>query len=206
MFDFEFIREHWLYIATGIGDTLGVAISSFLLAVPVAVGVARGRRSTLLPIRALCITYVWLVDGIPLLLQIYFIFLALPQLRIFIPGLFGAGVFALTVNYGARISKIFYERFAAAGTSQDKPQRALITSLTNEFAGIIKDSTLISVTGFIHDVMWRANRVGRAEFKNFEALSVAAIIYLVLFIIVTLVGKALRSIRKTSNPGIEVSA
>jgi His/Glu/Gln/Arg/opine family amino acid ABC transporter permease subunit len=80
MLDFEFIQDNWLFIAMGIGQTLSVAISSFLLAFPIAMMVTRGRRSTLLPVNVLSRFYVWLIDGIPLLLQIFFIFLALPQL------------------------------------------------------------------------------------------------------------------------------
>lgn len=205
MFDFQFIRDNWLFIATGIGATLGIAIFSFLLATPLAMIVARGRRSTLLPINALSTFYVWLIDGIPLLLQIFFIFLALPQLGIFLPGLLGAGVLAMSVNYGSRMSKIFYERFAATGKSQSETRLSLIPPLSNEFASMIKDSTLISVTGFIHDVMWRAIRVGRAEFKNLEALIIAAIIYLILFAIISLGSKALRITMTTSESGTKVS-
>ena len=165
MFDFEFIRDNWLFIATGIGATLGIAIFSFLLATPMAMMVARGLRSTLFLIKALSTIYIWLIDGIPLLLQIYFIFLALPQLGIFLPG-FGSAILVMAVNYSSRMSKIFYERFAATGKSQDETRPSLILPLTNEFTSMIKDSTLISVTGFIHDVLWRAARVGRADFKN----------------------------------------
>jgi cystine transport system permease protein len=71
MLDFEFIRDNWLFIATGISTTLGIAIFSFLLVAPIALLVARARSSTLFPIKALSTLYVWLIDGIPLLLQIF---------------------------------------------------------------------------------------------------------------------------------------
>ena len=205
MLDFEFIGDNWLFIATGIGATLGLAILSFLLSVPIAIMVAKGRRSTFLPIYALTTFYVWLIDGIPLLLQIFFIFLALPQLGIFLPGLLGAGVLAMTINYGSRMSTIFYERFAAMEKSQSEPRLSLIRPLANELTSMIKDTTLISVTGFIHDVMWRATRVGRAEFKNLEALIIAAIIYLILITIVTLGVKMLKGIMATAETSAEGS-
>jgi His/Glu/Gln/Arg/opine family amino acid ABC transporter permease subunit len=149
------MRDNWLFIATGIGTTLGVAILSFLLAAPIAAMVAKGRRSTLLPINALSKFYVWLIDGIPLLLQIFFIFLALPRVGIILPG-FWVAVLVLTLNYASRMSKIFYERFAAIGKIQGETWISSIQPLTNEFTSMIKDSTLISLTGFIHDVYWRA--------------------------------------------------
>jgi polar amino acid transport system permease protein len=201
---FEFIRDNWLFIATGIGATLGVTIFSFLLATPIAMMVARGRRSTLLPINALSTFYEWLIDGIPLLLQIPFIFLALPQIGIVLPG-FWAGVFVLTLNYASRLSKIFYERFAPTGKSPGETWTSLIQSLTNEFTSMIKDSTLISLSGFIHDVYWRANRVGRAEFRNLEALAIAAIIYLMLITIISSGSKVLQARMATAKSGMEGS-
>lgn len=179
MFDFEFIRDNWLFITMGLGMTLGVTLSSFLLATPLAIIVAKGRRSAFLPINALSTFYVWLLDGIPLLLQIFFIFLALPQLGIFLPG-FWAAVFVLTVYYSAHMSNIFNEHFASSGNVLSPAREALIPAIANAFIAMIKDSTLIATTGFIHDIFWRATKVGRAEFKTLEALTVAAAIYLIL--------------------------
>lgn len=204
MLDFEFIRDNWLFIATGVSATLGVAVFSFLLATPIALLVASGRRSTLLPIKVLSTLYVWLIDGTPLLLQIFFIFSALPQLGIFLPG-FGAAVFVMVINYGSHTSNIFYEHFAATGKSQEETRLSLILPLTNEFTSMIKDSTLIAVTGFIHDVLWRATRVGRADFKNLEAFIIAAIIYLVLITIISLGAMLLKSKMTTVASGTEGS-
>jgi len=190
MFDFEFIRENWLFIATGIGETLGVTIASFILTIPLAILVARGRRSTLLPIQALSAFYVWLTDGIPLLLQIFFIFLALPQLGIFLPG-FGSAILVMAINYGSRMSEIFLARLPDTEESQGRTRISLIPLLTRELTSMIKDSTLISMTGFLHDVMWRATRVGRAEFKNLEAFIIAGIIYLILITSISLSTKIL---------------
>jgi polar amino acid transport system permease protein len=201
MSGFEFIRDNWLFIATGIGVTLGVALFSFLLATPIAMMAARGRRSTLLPIKLFSTFYVWLIDGIPLLLQIPFVFLALPQIGIALPG-FWAGVLVLTVNYGSRMSKIFTERFATTGRSQGETWTAFIQPLTNEFTSIVKDSTLISLAGFIHDVYWRANRIGRAEFRNLEALTIAAIIYLMLITVISLGSKVLQVRMATAKSGL----
>jgi polar amino acid transport system permease protein len=184
MLDFGFIRDNWLFIATGIGETLGIAIFSFLLATPIAVLVAKGRHSTSLPIKALSTFYVLLIDGIPLLLQIFFIFLVLPQLGFILPG-FWAGVLALAINYGAHMSGIFYTRLENTGKSQDEIRFSLIPPFSSEFISMIKDSTLISITGFVHDVMWRATKLGREEFKNLETLIIAAVIYLILITIIS---------------------
>jgi len=203
MLDFGFIRDNWLFIASGIGATLGVTIFSFLLAAPIAAIVGGGRRSTIIPIKAVFSLYVLLIDGIPLYLQIFFIFLALPQLGIVFPG-FVAALLVLTVNYSSRMSEVFYRLFTAEGDSQNKTLSAWITPFTNEFNNIIRDSALLSATGFIHEIMWRAIKVGRAEFKPLEALTIAAIIYLILITSITLGAKVVKLIT-TPKPSAETA-
>jgi len=205
MFDFEFIRDNWLFIAAGVGETLGVAIVAFSLAIPTAITVARGRRSGPAPVRALSALYVWLVNGTPLLLQIFFIFLALPQLRIFLPG-FWAAALVLAANYGSRMSELFHAPFTATGKDRDKTHTSLIAPMTSELTGVIKDSTLIAVTGFLHDVIWRAARVGRPEFHMLEAFSIAAVIYLILFTLISSGGKLLATRWTTAEPGAQAPA
>jgi His/Glu/Gln/Arg/opine family amino acid ABC transporter permease subunit len=201
--DFAFIRDNWLFIAGGVTETLAVAVFAFVLAIPLAMLVARGRQAALLPIKALSAVYVWLIDGIPLLVQIFFIFLVLPRLGIVLPG-FWAGVSVLAVYYSARMSGLFLAAPAAAGKGPEELRNSLIPPLAHQLTDMIKDSTIISVTGFLHDVLWRAQRVGRAEFHVLEALIMAAIIYLVLFTVVSLGGRLLRITMAGSKPGTQV--
>lgn len=188
---FEFIQDNWFYILTGLGATLGVTVISFLLATPIAMLTARNRRSTLLPINALSTFYVRLIDGIPLLLQIPIVYFALPQIGIMLP-LFWAGVVILTIHYGSRISKIFYERFPTTGNSPGEAWISFIQPLTDEFTGMIKDSTLLGMFDIIQDIYLRATRVGRAQFMNYEAFIFAALIYLILITIISLGAKRLK--------------
>jgi polar amino acid transport system permease protein len=196
MFDFDFLRENWLFITTGVGATLGITILSFLLAAPVAALVARGRRSTFLPIKLLFALYGLLVDGIPLYVLLFFLFLALPQLGIVIPG-FAAGLLALTVHYSSRMSDVFYGRMGGKGISGEKSPFSWLPPLAGQFNNIIKDSALLSATGFVHEIMWRATRVGRAEFANLEALLLAGVIYLVLISVITISAAVINFITTT---------
>src|SRR5215208_788051 len=202
--DFEFIRNNMLFIAGGIWQTLLVSILSITLATILALLAALGRLSTIPPIYALSTFYVSLIRGTPLYLQIFFFFLALPQLGIILTGLF-AGVLALGLNYGAYMSEIFRAGLASVSKGQREaaiaigmnprqtmqrivlPQalRFAIPPIGNDFIAMTKDSALVSATGFLHEVMWRATRVGRAEFNNLEALIIAAMFYWIMTIILT---------------------
>lgn len=204
--DFEFIRNNMFFIAGGIGQTLLVSLLSITLAMFLALLAALGRLSTIPPVYALSTFYVSLIRGTPLYLQIFFFFLALPQLGIILTGLF-AGVLALGLNYGAYMSEIFRAGLASVGKGQREAAMAIgmtpwqtmkrivlpqalrfaIPPTGNEFIAMTKDSALVSATGFVHEVMWRATRVGRAQFHNLEALIMAAIFYWVMTLILTYV-------------------
>ena len=200
----EFIRKNFLFIAGGLWQTLLISFLSILLAIVLALVAALGRLSKFPPFYALSTFYVSLIRGSPLYLQIFFFFLALPQLGIILTGLF-AGVLALGLNYGAYMSEIFRAGLASVGRGQREAAVALgmtpwqtmkriilpqalrfaIPPIGNDFIAMTKDSALVSATGFVHELMWRATRVGRAQFNNLEALIMAAIFYWVMTIILT---------------------
>ena len=63
--------------------------------------------------------------------------------------------------------------------------RLAIPPIGNEYIAMLKDSSLVSVTGFVREILWRAQRVGRQNFRNLEALLIAAIFYWILTLIFT---------------------
>ncbi|WKZ52830.1 MAG: ABC transporter permease subunit [Anaerolineales bacterium] len=65
--------------------------------------------------------------------------------------------------------------------------RFAIPPMGNDFIAMTKDSALVAATGFVHELMWRATRVGRANFRNMEALIMAAIFYWIMTLILTAV-------------------
>ena len=199
-----FIAENLLFIAGGLGETIRISLVSITFATVLALLAALGRLSTIPPIYALSTFYVSLIRGTPLLLQIFFFFLALPQLGIILPG-FWAGVIALSLNYGAYMSEIFRAGLSSVGKGQREAAMAIgmtptqtmrrivlpqalrfaIPPTGNEFIAMTKDSALVAVTGFVHELMWRATKVGRAQFHNLEALVMAAIFYWIMTLILT---------------------
>jgi polar amino acid transport system permease protein len=204
--DYEFIRDNIGFIAEGIPQTLLLSLVSITLATILALLAALGRLSTIPPLYAVSTFYVSLIRGTPLFLQIYFFFLALPQTGIILSG-FVAGVIALGLNYGAYMSEIFRAALGSVGKGQREAAIALgmtpwqtmkrivlpqalrfaIPPIGNDFIAMTKDSALISATGFVHEITWRATRVGRAQFHNLEALIVAAMFYWIMTIILSYV-------------------
>jgi polar amino acid transport system permease protein len=197
--DTAFMSDNLRFIAGGINTTIGISLLSIILATALALLAALGRLSTFPPFYAVSTFYVSLIRGTPLFLQIFFFFLALPQLGIVLPGLW-AGVIALGLNYGAYMSEIF--RAGLSSVSKGQREAALALGMTpgktmrrivlpqalrfavpptgNEFIAMTKDSALVSATGFVHELMWRATEVGRSHFRNLETLIIAAIFYWIL--------------------------
>ena len=204
--DLDFIQKNFIFIAGGLGQTLLISFLSIILAIVLALIAALGRLSKFPPFYALSTFYVSLIRGTPLFLQIWFFFLALPQLGIILSGFF-AGVLALGLNYGAYMSEIFRAGLASVGRGQREAAIAIgmtpwqtmkrivlpqamkfaIPPIGNDFIAMTKDSALVSATGFVHELTWRAIKVGRAQFNSLEALIMAAIFYWVMTIMLTYV-------------------
>jgi polar amino acid transport system permease protein len=200
--DTEFIMTYWEFIAKGVWLTILLAVLSIALAMVLALLGGLGRLSKFPPAYALATFYISLIRGTPLLLQIIFFFLALPQLGIRLPGLW-AGVLALGLNYGAYMTEIMRagiqsvgvgQREAALAIGMTQPQimrrvvlpqalRLVIPPIGNQFIAMLKDTSLISVTGFVWELLWRAQKVGRANFRSLEALLIAAVFYWIITII-----------------------
>ncbi len=199
-----FIKEYTPFIALGAVQTILISVVSISLAMILALVTALARLSNIAPLVAISTFYISLIRGTPLYLQIIFFFLALPQMGIFLSGFF-AGVTALGLNYGAYMSETFragilsvdkgqHEAATALGMNPRQkmmyivlPQalRVVIPPMGNDYIAMLKDSSLVSVTGFVREILWRAQRVGRQKFKNLEALIIAAIFYWILTLLFT---------------------
>jgi polar amino acid transport system permease protein len=199
--DPTFLGEWGPFILGGVGVTIFVSITSILLAVVLAVFGALGRLSRIAPIYAIASLYVSLVRGTPLIVQIIFVYLALPQFGVVLDPLLG-GILALAFNYGAYLTEIFragieaiprgqIEAAGALGMTDGQtmrrvvlPQavRIVIPAIGNDFISMIKDSALVSYVG-IQELFWRANSVGTRTFRNFETLLVAAVVYWAMTIV-----------------------
>lgn len=202
--DKQFIFDNFSFISGGIFWTLRISLLSITFATLLALLTALGRLSTFPPIYALSTFYVSLIRGTPLYLQILFFFLALPQLNIKLSGEV-AGVLALGLNYGAYMSEIFRAGLSSVGKGQREAAMALgmtpgqtmrrvilpqalrfaIPPMGNDFISMTKDSALVAITGFVHELMWNAEKVGRAKFRNLEALIIAAVFYWIMTIILS---------------------
>ena len=198
--DPDFTGKWTLYILGGTGLTILISVVSIILATFLAIIGAMGRLSSNGFINGAASLYVSLVRGTPLLVQIYFVFFALPQMGIVLD-LIPAGIVALAFNYGAYMTEIFRagiqavprgQREAAEALGMPESQimrrivlpqavRIVIPAIGNDFVSMIKDSSLVSVVG-LQELLWRADTVGHSNSQLIQALLIAALVYWALTI------------------------
>lgn len=201
----RFHLEEWLpFILGGVGITLFLSITSIIAAVFLAVFGALGRLSANPIFNGIASLYVSLVRGTPLIVQILFIFLGLPAIGIVVPDV-PTGIIALSFNYGAYLTEVFRAGIQAvpqgqveAARSLGLPERQVLRrivlpqairivtpAVANDFIAMTKDSALISVIG-VQELLWRAQAAGRPNGTTFQTIAVAAAIYWVMTIVLSL--------------------
>jgi len=193
--DPEFTVTWGPFILAGIGLTIFICLTSITAATILAVLGALGRLSVNPFLNGLASLYVSLVRGTPLIVQIYFIFYALPLMGIVLDPI-PAGIIALAFNYGAYMTEIFRAGIQAVPRGQREAAQALgmperlimrrivlpqatrivVPAIGNDFVAMIKDSSLVSVVG-LQELLWRANTVGRSNQQVIQALLIAALVY-----------------------------
>jgi polar amino acid transport system permease protein len=164
--------------------------------------IALGRISRIKILSSFFWCYIWIFRGTPLLLQLFFIYYALPALGLTLRP-FTAAVLGLGLNYSAYLAEIMrgaiesidsgqMEAAKAIGMSYWQAMRRIIIPQTykrlvppvgNEFIALIKDTALVSTIAMV-ELMRAANQIFSATF-NVYILIEAAFIYLILTSIFT---------------------
>jgi polar amino acid transport system permease protein len=184
------------------GAALTLFVCFFSIAASIALGLlsALGRLSQSAVLYGISTFYTSFFRGTPLLVQIFLIYLGLPQLGP-VPDAIPAGIIALSLNYGAYLSEIFRAGIMSvplgqreAGASLGLPNwvvfwtivlpqatRIVIPPTGSQFIAMLKDSSLISVMG-VWEIMFLAQSFGRSSYRYIEMLTTAATIYWILSI------------------------
>lgn len=195
----------------GLKITLELFALTILCALPLGLIVALMNISKWLPLRAIGSTYVWVLRGTPLLLQLFFVYYGLPYIPIIGIALdrFPAAVLTFILNYSAYFSEIFragvlsievgqYEAARSSGMTGYQmmtriilPQtiRRVIPPIANETITLVKDTALVTSIGVMELLQAAKSSVNRDV--DATAFLVAAIFYLLLTLVLTVVFKSI---------------
>ena len=123
----DYVIEIMGPLIEGTGVTLQVFLISFVLAVPLGLVLALVRISRFVVLSGLVNGYIWLMRGTPLMLQMLFIYFALP----FVPVIgvrlpdFPAAIVAFVLNYAAYFAEIFRAGIQSIDRGQYEGARVL---------------------------------------------------------------------------------
>ena len=190
-------------ITTGAVTTLYVSAISIMIACVLAMAAALARLSSFGPAYAVSTFYTSFFRGTPLLLQVYLIYLGLPQLEPqFALDAVPSGILALSLCYGAYMAEIFRagilgvphgqrEAAKALGVPEGlifrkivfpQAMRLIVPPTGNQFIAMLKDSSLVSVVG-VWELTKTAQVLGKRDFQVFEFLIAAAVIYWIMYVV-----------------------
>ena len=185
------------FVPDGILVTFKVTVGAILLAIVIGLIAGLGRISRNRFLNGLASLYVEVIRGIPLLVQIFYIYYALGRF-VKLPDLLSA-IIAMAVCYGAYMGEVFragiqslpkgqMEAALSLGMTHRQamqtvilPQafRVVLPAIGNEFIALLKDSSLVSILA-VADLLRRGREYASETFSYFETYTVIALIYLIM--------------------------
>ena len=186
--------------------TLEIFCATLTLSLPLGLFVALGRRSHFRMLSRLLEIYIWIMRGTPLMLQLLFVYFALPMVGILLPDI-AAALLAFVLNYAAYFAEIFrggietipkgqYEaakvlKFSPFDTVRYiiLPQvvKIVLPSVFNEIINLVKDSSLVYVLG-VGDLLLASKTAANRD-ATLAPMFIAGGIYLILIGVVTILSK-----------------
>ncbi len=196
--DLNVIIDALPQLEKGIKTTIFISLISSIAAFLIGLIVVYARTMANGFFSNLATAYVEVIRNTPLLIQLYFVYKALPEVGIHFPPI-ACGIIALSVYTGAYISEVLRsginsitkEQYQAAiGLGLNKLQafrliifpqaiRVIIPPLGSQFINLIKNSSLVSFIA-VTDVFYVIYKGAVDDFRFFEFFITGALIYMVI--------------------------
>jgi len=208
-FDWSIVARYGGSFLEGAVATLAVSVAATLIGLVIGMLTALARLSPWAPLRGAGRVYVEVIRGTPLLVQLFFLYAALPLYGIRLSAV-ASGIVALSLYTGAFAAEIFragitsvhrghVEAARSLGMSYGQAMRRIVMPLmavqvlpplTSEFTGVIKWSSLLSVVT-VPELTYAAYRAIGETYSAVEPLVVAGLLYWGLNDLVVAVGRGL---------------
>lgn len=186
----------------GIAVTFQVTFLAICTSIPIGIVVGLSKLSKSPILNLIASTYVEIIRGIPLLVQLFYIFFSLSY-YLKVPNMVAA-VIALSFCYGAYMGEVFRAGISAINKGQTEAARSLgfnkfqtmryiilpqawrtiLPPIGNECIAMLKDTSLISVVGMA-DMFRLAREHASVTFEYFETYTTVALIYLIITLILS---------------------
>lgn len=210
------ITEYGQLLLTAMGQTLLLALCGLFFAC--IIGLFFGLLSVVKSkvCHAISTVFIYAIRGVPMIVLAYFVFFGVPSFAKNFMGVdmqlsaLQAGTICLALNCGAYMAEIIRAGIQAVDAGQMEAARSLglsywrsmyrvvlpqaikmmIPSIINQFIITLKDTSILSVIGFPELVNSTSNVVA-ITFKVFQAWAIAAVMYLVVITLLSVLAKRL---------------
>ena len=198
------IFNYFVQIGAGLEVTLKVFAVCIIFSIPLGIIVALCRLSKNIVIRKIAETYIWVLRGTPLLLQIMFVFFGLPVIGISLGSnrLMSAYI-PFVLNYAAYFGEILRSGIQSIEKGQREaasilgftpfqinmkivlPQvfKRTLPSVGNEIITLVKDTSLVYIIG-LNDVLKLSKGIANRDVTLLPFV-VAGVMYLVMTFVIT---------------------
>lgn len=205
----EYIQSILPALMQGTVQTLKIFAFTLVFSLPLGLPIAFGTMSRFWPLKAISKGYVWIFRGTPLMLQIFFFFYCLPLISSIKMDRLTTAIFTFALNYAAYFAEIYRAGIQSIPRGQREaakslgfspwqtmrmiilPQavRRVLPPISNEVITLVKDTALVYVIG-VPELLKAAKDANNRD-VNPTAYFIAAIIYLLLTFILTMVSQKL---------------
>ena len=163
-----------LQLLAGFWESLKIFMLTLLFSLPLGLVISFGSMSKFAPLKALVRTFVWIIRGSPLMLQLIIIFYG-PGLMFGLPAMprFTATIIAFSINYACYFSEIYrggiesiskgqYEAGQVLGMTKQQiffkivllqVIKRILPPISNEIITLVKDTSLARIIG-IYEIIW----------------------------------------------------
>jgi His/Glu/Gln/Arg/opine family amino acid ABC transporter permease subunit len=196
--DFPLIWNYLPYLLHAALITIWISFLSLVFGSLLGLGLALLRVYGGPPASAAVWTYVWLIRGTPMLLQVFAIYYWLPTYGVTLPA-FAAGVLALSINSAGYYVDIFRAGIISVPTGQIEAGlgvgltplqvvsrivlplavRPVVPPYIGQSINLVKNSSLVSVIS-VQELMFTSQSIYSSTFKVAEILGTAGLIYLAI--------------------------
>ena len=190
------------FVPDGLLVTFGITIISICIAVPLGLLTGLGKLARNPVVNLIASMYVEIIRGIPLLMQLFYIYYALGSLLKVSPMV--AAVASLSVCYGAYMGEVFRAGILAVPKGQTEAARSLgfdrfqtmftvvlpqamrtiVPPVGNECIALLKDTSLVSIIA-VADLLRRGREYASQTFEYFETYTVIALVYLIITLLLS---------------------
>ena len=210
MLDFTILTDYLPMLGQAVLLTLEFTLLSTVVGFLWGIVLSLIKISKIKPLVMFAQFYTSIFRGTPLLVQLMLIYYATPQLFNYQITALQAGVLTFGLNSAAYISESIrggilsvdkgqWEAAMSLGVPKHKllmdivfPQafKNTLPSLVNESIALLKDSSMVTIIGVADTMRW-ASLIQAKTFRAFEAFIVAAVVYYVLVMALTTLGRYL---------------